>query len=205
MLNGRLLNCRASGLLEQCDGHEGLDRRGLTCVESTCSPSVIAVVTPNELPQSNHSMEHFTNPYSPPTGDLAQEPSNKRSKRHRGPVLYFALAGIIGAALAIPLIVPKSLSVTDDPNPIGYLLIIVSFPVGGLIYRLRSRKWPIDMTVRLRQLWACFATLLLPTTLAVFTGMRGQGLHMTILSAGVSLIFMAAILISGQRRGRNMA
>ena len=150
-------------------------------------------------------MEQDANPYSPPASDAAQKPSKTKAKQHRGPLLYFALAGIIGAAFAIPLIVPKSLAVKDDPNPIGYLLILFSFPVGGMLYRLRSLTWPIDGTVRQRQLTACFATLLLPITLAFLTGMRAQGLDMTILGGLASLVLMAGILVSGQSRGRNMA
>ncbi len=150
-------------------------------------------------------MEQETNPYLPPTDDTTPTPLPIGAKQHRGPLLYFALSGIIGAASAIPLIVPKSLAVKDDPNPIGYLLILTSFPAGGLVYRIRSRKWPIDETVRQRQRTACFATLLLPIAVAILTGMRAQGLHMTILSGFVSLVFMAAILVSGQRRSRPVA
>jgi len=143
-------------------------------------------------------------PILTPTEDVAS-PQEARPKQHRGPLLYFALAGIVGATLAIPLIVPQSMEVKDDPNPIGYLLILFSFPVGGLIYRLRSRRWPIDGTVRHRQGMACFATLLLPITIALMTGMRAQGFHMTILSGLVSLVLIAGILVSGRRRGRNKA
>jgi len=149
-------------------------------------------------------MEQYLNPYSPPTEDVASSLEAKQ-KQNRGPLFYFALAGIVGAALAIPLIVPQSMEVKDDPNPIGYFLILFSFPVGGMIYRLRSRRWPIDGTVRHRQGMACFATLLLPVTIAFMTGMRGQGFEMTILSGFVSLVFIAGILVSGRRRGRNKA
>lgn len=145
-------------------------------------------------------MEQETNPYLRPTDETTLTPSPIRAKQHGGPLLYFALPGIIGAASAIPLIVPMSLAVKDDPNPIGYLLILLSFPVGGLVYRIRSRKWPIDETVRQRQRTACIATLLLPVAVAFLTGMRAQGFHMTMLSGLASLVIMAAILVSGQRR-----
>jgi hypothetical protein len=150
-------------------------------------------------------MERNTNPYTPPTVSDQQVPSETMSTKHRGPLLYFAISGIFGAALAIPLLTPRSLAVEDDPNPIGYLLILISFPVGGLAYRLRSRRWAIDETVRPRQRRACWATLLLPLTAAIFTGMRAQGLHITILCLIVSLTLIAGILVSGQRRGQNMA
>lgn len=155
--------------------------------------------------QTKHSMEKDSNPYLPPTDETAPKPLPVRTKQHRGPLLYFALSGIIGASLAIPLIVPRSLAVEDDPNPIGYLLILLSFPVGGLIYRIRSRNWPVDETVRQRQRTACFVTLLLPVVVAFLTGLRAQGLHMTILSGFVSLVLIAGILVSGKRRGRPVA
>lgn len=155
-------------------------------------------------PESQHPMEQDLTPYSPTISVAAQETLKTRAKQHRGPLLYFALGGILGAASAIPLVVPKSLAVEDDPNPIGYLLILFSFPVGGLIYRIRSRRWPIDGTVRQRQVVACCATLLLPIAVAFLTGMRAQGLGMTLLSGIVSMVLMAGIFLSGQRRGRNM-
>lgn len=148
-------------------------------------------------------MEQDVNPYLPPADTDSRTLLTASTKNHRGPLLYFAVSGIIAAVLAIPLIVPRSLAVKDDPNPIGYLLILLSFPVGGLIYRLRSRGWPIDINVRTRQVTACCATLLLPLAVALLTGMRAQGLDMTILSGFVSLILMSGILISGRRRNRS--
>lgn len=150
-------------------------------------------------------MNQDANPYSPLAKHVEQFRSQTVALQHRGPLLYFLFAAIIGAALAIPLIVPRSLAVSDDPNPIGYLVILLSFPVGGLIYRLRSRNWPIDETVRHRQRRACFATLLLPFAVGLLTGMRAQGLHMTIIGGVFSLVLMAGILVSGRRRSRNVA
>jgi peptidoglycan/LPS O-acetylase OafA/YrhL len=121
-------------------------------------------------------MEYDVNPYLPPSDVDSRTLVAPATKNHRGPLLYFAVAGIIAAAMAISLIVPRSLSVKDDPNPIGYLLILLSFRVGGLVYRLRSRGWPIDINVRNRQITACCATLLLPIAVALLTGMRAKGL-----------------------------
>lgn len=148
-------------------------------------------------------MERDDQPFKPPSHFDASMPLVSTPRERRGPILYFAVSGIIATILAIPLIVPRSLAVKDDPNPIGYLLILISFPVGGLVYRLRSRGWPVDITVRNRQIKACFATLLLPLTIAMLTGMRGQGFHMTMLSGVVSLILMFSLFLSGQRRDRN--
>jgi peptidoglycan/LPS O-acetylase OafA/YrhL len=148
-------------------------------------------------------MEHDANPYTPSCDMDSRTPVEPTPKEHRGPLLYFAVAAIVSVILAIPLIVPRSLAAKDDPNPIGYLLMLMSFPIGGLIYRLRSRKWPIDTTVLKRQIAACCATLLLPLAVALLTGMRGQGFPMTILGGFVSLFLMSGILISGRRRGRS--
>ncbi len=144
-----------------------------------------------------------TNPYAAPKGQPEEIPTQVQGRRHRGPLLYFAVAGIVGAMLAIPLIVPRSISVRDDPNPLGYLIILCSFPVGGLVFRIRSRHWPHDPSVSHRQWYACLATLLLPGIVALMTKIGGQGLHMTILAAFISLIISSAILIAGRRRYTN--
>lgn len=146
------------------------------------------------------TMNSETNPYAAPKGQLDAISSQAIERQHRGPLLYFAVAGIVGAMLAIPLIVPRSMSVRDDPNPLGYLIILCSFPVGGLVFRIRSRHWPHDPSVSHRQWYACLATLLLPCTVALMTGMGGQGLHMIVLAAFVSLILSSAILLAGRRR-----
>lgn len=147
-------------------------------------------------------MERATNPYTPPNEFSEQVEVASELEEQRGPLLYFAASCGLAVLVAIPLIVPRSYSVKDDPNPIGYLLILVSFPLGGLIYRIRSRHWPIDMTVRKRQIAGCCATVLLPLVTRISTGMRGQGFHMTVLSGFVSLILMSGIVISGRRRSR---
>ena len=145
-------------------------------------------------------MNSETNPYVAPKGQPDAISSQAIERQYRGPLLYFAVAGIVGAMLAIPLIVPRSMSVRDDPNPLGYLSILCSFPVGGLVFRIRSRHWPHDPSVSHRQWYACLATLLLPCTVALMTGMGGQGLHMIVLAAFVSLILSSAILLAGRRR-----
>lgn len=143
---------------------------------------------------------HDTNPYAASSGQPEAIPPQVQERRHRGPLLYFAVSGIVGAILASPLIVPRSMSIKDDPNPLGYLIILCSFPLGGLIFRIRSRHWPLDPTFSHRQWYACLATLLLPGTVALMTGMVGQGFDMTVLAAFISLILSSAILLAGRRR-----
>lgn len=150
-------------------------------------------------------MSDEENPYRP-LEEMRVEPlAVHAGKQHRGPILYFAVAGICAAMLAFPFLIPGSWVVQDDLNPIGLLLVLVSVPAGGLVYRWRSRQWPIDRSVRKRQIAACFSTLLLPAVVAFLTGLRGQGLDMTVLSGVVSLVLMSGILISGTRRSRGVA
>lgn len=165
-----------------------------------CACNLSATFFPRCISIFETLMDHSTNPYSPPEDMETQRPEQIATRQNRGPLIYFAVAVIVSFILAVPLIVPKSLAPKDDPNPLGYLLLLISFPVGGLVFRLRSRNWPIDTTVRKRQWIACFATLLLPLSVAALTGMRGQGFEMAILSGFVSLILMSGIFISGQRR-----
>lgn len=148
-------------------------------------------------------MQSDQNPFSPPATDTLPALPQGRVTQRRGPLLYFALTGIVSIALTMPLLAPHSFAAHDDPDPIGYLLILFSFPIGGLIFRIRSRAWPIDETVRLRQRMACVATLLLPIAVASLVGLRGQGLHVIVFSGVVSLFLMAGILLSGPRRFRN--
>ncbi len=63
---------------------------------------------------------HDTNPHAAPSGQPEAIPTKVRERRHRGPLLYFAVAGIVGVMLAISLIVPSSMSVKDNPNSLGY-------------------------------------------------------------------------------------
>lgn len=60
----------------------------------------------------------------------------------------------------------------------------------------------MDASVRLRQICACVATLVLPVGIAFFTRMAGQGLHMTILGAIVSTTLVLSIFVAGRRRSR---
>ncbi len=161
------------------------------------------VVTPSEHSGFIGEVELNESPYIPPHTSDQSTTTRKPHRTFRGPLLYFAVAGLLGAVCAMPLLAPTS--IYTNPNPIGYLVILLSLPIGGVVYRVRSRNWPIDTTVRRRQWRACLATLLLPIAIAMMTGMRAQGFHMTILGGIVSVAVMFAILISGQRRARNMA
>jgi hypothetical protein len=130
-----------------------------------------------------------------------ESPEGRCDRNHRGPLLYFAVGGLAGAAAAIPLV--AAIPMSAYPNPLGYLLILLGVPIGGLVYRLRSRHWPIDSGVRSRQIRASLATLLLPGAIAVMTGMRGaKGFGLTFVGALVSASVIVGIFVAGRRRGR---
>lgn len=158
----------------------------------------------NHEPLKN-SISQNENPYSSPAYEGETGQPAAQTKEHRGPLLCFAFSMLSGALIGFPLIIPRSLAVKDDPNPVGYLLILLSFPAGGLTYRIRSRRWPIDPSVRSRQIRGCVATLAIPAIAVLLTGARGQGLTMSVFGGIISLVFMAGILVSGRRRSRKRA
>ena len=127
-------------------------------------------------------------------------PAGCCDRNHRGPLLYFAVGGLAGAAAAYPLI--AAIPISADPNPLGYLLVLLGAPMGALVYRLRSRQWPIDRTVRTRQIRASLATLLLPGTIGVLTGMQAEGAGLTFVGALVAASVVVGIFVAGRRRGR---
>jgi len=86
----------------------------------------------------------------------------------RGPALYIAGFGLLGGFGAIPFLASK--------NPIGFSVVLIGCIVGGLIYRIRSRKWPHDPTIRPRQfVYSILAVTLPPGVLFLLAGPRGQG------------------------------
>lgn len=129
-----------------------------------------------------------------------ETPAGCCDRDHRGPLLYFAVGGLAGAAAAFPLV--AAIPISADPNPLGYLLVLLGVPIGGLMYRLRSRHWPIDRTIRARQIRASLATLLLPGTIAVLTRMQAEGAGLTLVGALVSASVVVGIFAAGRRRGR---
>ncbi|HUG69296.1 MAG TPA: hypothetical protein VMM76_16210 [Pirellulaceae bacterium] len=139
------------------------------------------------------------NPYTPPTTTGHEPQPDRTDRNHRGPLLYFALGGLFGAAAAIPLVI--AIPISANPNPLGYLLVLLGVPIGGVVYRFRSRPWPIDHTARVRQIRASLATLLLPGAIAVTTGMRAQGAGLTLVGALVSASVVLGIFVAGRRRG----
>ena len=64
-------------------------------------------------------MEHDDNLSAPPSDHERIASLETGPISRRGPLLKFSAAGIIAIILSIPLIVPKSLAVKDDPKHAG--------------------------------------------------------------------------------------
>lgn len=145
-----------------------------------------------------------SNPYSPPLSPRAAiKQADQPQKVRRGPALFLAGGGLLGVIVAIPLVV--AIPIFGDPNPIGYLLVLLGVPSGGVAYRLRSRTFPIDRDARTRQLRLSACTLLLPASIALLTDMRAQGFLMTIVGFVIAISFASGILLAGSRRQRSGA
>jgi hypothetical protein len=115
--------------------------------------------------------------------------------------MFLASGGLLGALAAIPLVV--AIPISADPNPLGYLIVLLGVPIGGLAYRIRSRNYPLDDGARSRLVRYCALPLLLPALIAILTGMRAQGFMMTIVGFVIALSIIFGILLAGSRRQRS--
>lgn len=105
---------------------------------------------------------------------------------------------MIGGILGLPLLAHE--------NALGFLGVFLGSILGGLYFRLRSSNCPIDPTARQRRFgYAALSVLLLPALTAVSTGMRGQGLHMTLLALWIGGSIATGILLSSDRRSGDVA
>ncbi len=119
----------------------------------------------------------------------------------RGPALFLATGGLLGALAAIPLVV--AIPISADPNPLGYVFVLLGVPIGGLAYRVRSRNYPPDADARSRLLRYLALPLLLAASIAILTGMRAQGFMMTIVGFAIALSLIFGIILAGSRRQRS--
>lgn len=103
------------------------------------------------------------------------------------------LCGCFGGIIGAPFLIRY--------DPIGLLLPLVGCSVGGLIYRIRSRDWPIDPSVPARR-WRYVLSLLIliPGTIFLLVGVRAQGAGMVMIGGIVAVAVSSGILISGNRR-----
>ena len=139
-------------------------------------------------------------PYaSPETQSQIVEPATLTKRvRRRGPAIPIAVGTTIGGVLGLPLLIHK--------NAFGLVGMFLGSALGGLYFRFRSSNWPTDPTARRRRYgYAMLTTLLFPTVPAISTGMRGQGLAMTVLALLIGLSIATGILLSGDRRSGDVA
>ncbi len=136
------------------------------------------------------------NPYSPPASSPAAtrttcaafERGNKK-----GPALYIVGIGMLFGFAAVPLLIRY--------NPVGLAMPLIGCVCGGIVYRARSRKWPVDPTARKRQMiYAGTSLILVPTVVFMFTGIRAQGFGMVVIGTIVGFSVAVGILVSGVRR-----
>ena len=137
------------------------------------------------------------NPYSPSTAtDLSDALPNGPSGPSRignGPSVVIALGGLCGFLIALPLM--------QRQNPLGLLIAVAGWVIGGLAYRRISAKWPHAPFVRRRQFAASVVSVTLPPLLVI--GCLGtQHPHLIILAEILGLSVVAGVFASGTRRFR---
>lgn len=135
------------------------------------------------------------NPYEPPK-TVTEVCSGNRPAGHAGrigPAIYIAFFALLGAVAGVPLLASH--------GAVGFLTVVPGALFGGLVYRIRSRTWPIDPNARARRLsYALAVTVVLPGLIGAVAGLRAQGLGMTLLGLVIGAGLGAGILISGDRR-----
>jgi hypothetical protein len=135
------------------------------------------------------------NPYQSPPESREESYANRPADRDRrvGPAVYIVLFAVIGAVPGIPLLA--------NDNAFGLLGVILGAVLGGVVYRLRSRNWPIDPTARARRHnYALAAAIFLPILIDLASDMNMQGLAWALLSVLVGAAVAVGILVSGDRR-----
>lgn len=136
----------------------------------------------------------MTNPYEPSELDSSIKDLTQGSIRaKRGPTLYIAGFGLLGGVASFPLLAMQ--------NVLGFGLVLLGSPIGGIVYRVRSQRWPHYPAIPSKQfLYASLAVALPPAILFLLIGRSGQGIGLTIIALTVGISVASGILISGPRR-----
>ncbi|WP_234952449.1 hypothetical protein [Rhodopirellula baltica] len=135
------------------------------------------------------------NPYAPPTETETVRPVSHgaNSEFRRGPAWYIIFSALAGAFASVPFL-------THVPA-IGLATLLIGCVVGGLIFRIRSRNWPHDPSVRSRQmLYSLIAISFPPMGLFLLAGHNAQGIGIILLGALVGAFIACGIFVSGTRR-----
>ncbi|MEM6692124.1 MAG: hypothetical protein AAF664_22035 [Planctomycetota bacterium] len=111
----------------------------------------------------------------------------------RGPAWYIVFTALAGAFASIPFLARQ--------NAVGLVMVLAGCVVGGFIFRVRSQHWPVDPTVRYRQIvYSLLAVSLPPAVLFMFAGPNGQGPGVVVIGAIVGVSIACGIFASGTRR-----
>lgn len=144
---------------------------------------------------AQENVNPYESPRTLPEAAPAPHPGDRVAERGRrmGPAIYIVFLALIGAVAGIPLLA--------NDNPVGFLTVFPGAVIGGLVYRLRARTWPIDPTAKVRRFsYAATVVFVLPFSVASLVGLGGQGATMALLALYVGVALAAGILISGDRR-----
>ena len=141
------------------------------------------------------------NPYVAPTSDTELAPIKNRNGTFnrgskKGPALYIAgFSGMIGFF---------SVDYLMRGDPTGFIFPTFGAIAGGLIYRIRSRKWPVDPDVRIKQLRYTISILGITFLPAIVSGFMGPGPGLSLMTGVIGIGIIAGIFLSGTRRDGNL-
>ena len=102
------------------------------------------------------------------------------------------LFGLIGGLSS-----PTLLSHHDE---LGLLFPLVGCISGGLVYRYRSRKWPIDYTVTRRLILLFGALSIVLASFVLTTGDQTQGFGIVLIVSAVLSSVAIGFLVAARRR-----
>ena len=108
--------------------------------------------------------------------------------------MYIVLAALLASSMSPYFLINR--------NPVGFLLPAVGCVVGALIYRYRSRRWPIDPTARMRIVKYSLISVTVPPALIFLLtdGGRAQGFGMVVIGLIVGASVAAGIILAGSHR-----
>ena len=116
------------------------------------------------------------------------------------PIMHIAIGGLVGGLLGAPLITNPFDTLTP-PNPIGYLLVLVGLPLGGLVYRIRSLGCQVDSESRRLSYVGVGFTAMIPLVMAMIVGTSSdKGLGFIGIAMIVAVSLSCSILAIGVRR-----
>lgn len=119
--------------------------------------------------------------------------------RRLGPIWHVAIGGVLAGLIGGPLIT-NPWNRLANPNPLGYLVILLGFPIGAIVYRFRTKSKQVSQTaIRNRNGFLLLALLGLLTASAFTLASNGSIGYMLLVMAVLSSI-LAAILLTGVRR-----